>query len=175
MLVEVKNNFFILGYIHHLYCSKIGTINLEFTDHYLSESRNEGKPMKMRRFWHNLLIQESLQAYSLTLPLLGFKSTWYEINCTSRDMNEKGNNFIFYNNHICLQQAFLVHCTWCLHSVGSCSYPSTRSACTHTVALPAAAWAEGWRVVYPQIYSPYSLWMIDLSLTLIWICPSHIH
>ena len=31
----------------------------------------------------------------LTLPLLGFECTWYEIK--SRDMNEKGKEFIFYN------------------------------------------------------------------------------
>ena len=63
----------------------------------------EGKPTRMRRlcrmrrlwrFGHNLLIQ-GLRAYALTLPLLGFKCTWYKIN--SRDMNEKGKDFIFYN------------------------------------------------------------------------------
>ena len=36
-----------------------------------------------------------LRAYALTLPLLGFECTWYEIK--SRDMNEKGKEFIFYN------------------------------------------------------------------------------
>ena len=46
-------------------------------------------------FGHNLLIQGGLQAYALTLPLLGFKCTWYEIK--SRDMNEKGTDFISYN------------------------------------------------------------------------------
>ena len=68
-------------------------------------------------------------------------------------------------NHICLQQAFMVHCTWCVHSPLSLLPPSARSACTHTVALPAAAWAEGWRGACTQIYSSYSLWMIDLSLS----------
>ena len=59
-----------------------------------------------------------LQAYALTLPILGFKFTWYEIK--SRDMNEKGKEFIFYNKpYICLQQAFMVHCTW--H--GMCTLP----------------------------------------------------
>ena len=48
-----------------------------------------------RRFGHNLLIREGLRAYALTLPLLGFECTWYEIK--SRDMNEKGKEFIFYN------------------------------------------------------------------------------
>ena len=48
-----------------------------------------------RRFGHNLLIRGGLQAYALTLPLLGFECTWYEIK--SRDMNEKGKEFIFYN------------------------------------------------------------------------------
>ena len=36
-----------------------------------------------------------LRPYALTLPLLVFKFTWYETK--SRDMNEKGKNFIFYN------------------------------------------------------------------------------
>ena len=83
-------------------------------------------------FGHNLLIRGGLRAYALTLPLLGVRCTWYEIKF--RDMNEKGKDFIFYN-----KQAFMVHCTWpgCVHSVCPCSYPSARSACTHTVALPA--------------------------------------
>ena len=70
-------------------------------------------------------------------------------------------------NHICLQQAFMVHCTWpgCVHSVSPCSCPSARSACTHTVVLPAAAWSEGWRGVCNQIFSSYSLCMIDISLS----------
>ena len=46
-----------------------------------------------RRFGHNLLIRGDLRAYALTLSLLGFECTWYEIK--SRDMNEKGNDFIF--------------------------------------------------------------------------------
>ena len=50
-----------------------------------------------------------LQAYALTLPLLGLKCTWYEIK--SRDMNEKGKDFIFHNKPLCLQPAFMVHCT----------------------------------------------------------------
>ena len=37
------------------------------------------------------------------------------------------------------------------------SHPSTRSACTHTVALPAAGWEEGWRGACTQMYSSYSL------------------
>ena len=48
-----------------------------------------------RRFGHNLLIRGGLRAYALTLPLLGFECTWYEIK--SKDMNEKGKEFIFYN------------------------------------------------------------------------------
>ena len=48
-----------------------------------------------RRFGHNLLIRGGLQAYALTLPLLVFKCTWYETK--SRDMNEIGKDFIFYN------------------------------------------------------------------------------
>ena len=46
-------------------------------------------------FRHNLIIRAGLQAYALTLPHLGFKCTRYEIK--SRDMNEKGKEFIFYN------------------------------------------------------------------------------
>ena len=48
-----------------------------------------------RRFGHNLLIRGGLRAYALTLPLLGFECTWYEIKST--DMNEKGKEFIFCN------------------------------------------------------------------------------
>ena len=48
-----------------------------------------------RRFGHNLLIRGGLRAYALTLPLLGFECTWYEIKY--RDMNEKGKELIFYN------------------------------------------------------------------------------
>ena len=51
------------------------------------------------RFGHNLLIRGGLRAYALTLPLLEFKCTWYEIK--SRDMNEKGKDFIFYKLKCC--------------------------------------------------------------------------
>ena len=98
-----------------------------------------------QRFGHNLLIRGGLRAYALTIPLLGFECTWTEIK--SRDMNEKGKGLFSITNHICLQQGFMV----------PCSYPSARSACTHTVVLPAAAWAEGWRSACTQIYSSYSL------------------
>ena len=47
------------------------------------------------RLGHNLLIRRGLRAYALTLPLLGFKCTWYQIKF--RDMNEKGKDLIFYN------------------------------------------------------------------------------
>ena len=107
-----------------------------------------------RRFGHNLLIR----AYALTLPLLGFKCTWYEIK--PRDMNEKGKDVISYNKpYMCFHYAFMVHCTWlgCVHSVCPCFCPSVVYACTHTLALPAAAWAEGWRGACIQIYSSYSL------------------
>ena len=44
-------------------------------------------------------------------------------------MNEKGKISFSIINHICLQQAFMVHCTWCVHSVPApCSHPSARSA-----------------------------------------------
>ena len=63
----------------------------------------------------------------------------YEIK--SRDMNEKGKDFIFYNKPYMpsagLDGPLHMVCALC-----PCSHPSTRSACTHTVALPAAAWAE---------------------------------
>ena len=78
-------------------------------------------------------------------------------------MNEKGKEFIFYNkpympsaglhgplHMVCaLLERFLyesiVYCPWIgpLHA--------------HTVALPAAAWAEGCRGACTQIYSSYSL------------------
>ena len=48
-----------------------------------------------RRFGDNLLIRGGLLAYALTLPFLVFKCTWHEIK--SRDMNEKGKDFIFCN------------------------------------------------------------------------------
>ena len=51
--------------------------------------------LRPRRFGHNLLIRGGLRAYTLTLPVLGFECTWYEIK--SRDINEKGKEFIFYN------------------------------------------------------------------------------
>ena len=50
---------------------------------------------RSRRFGHNLLIGLGLRAYALTLSLLGFKCSWYEIKY--RDMNEKVQDFIFYN------------------------------------------------------------------------------
>ena len=43
----------------------------------------------------NLRGRGGLRAYALTIPLLGFECTWTEIK--SRDMNEKGKEFIFYN------------------------------------------------------------------------------
>ena len=104
---------------------------------------SEGKPTRMRRFGHNLLIRGGLRAYALTLSLLGFECTWYEIK--SRDMNEKGKDFIFYYKPY-LPSAGLhgpLHMARCVHSVSPCSYPSARSACTYTVVLPAAAWAGG--------------------------------
>ena len=48
--------------------------------------------LRGRRFGH---IRGGLRAYALTLRLLGFKYTWYEIK--SRDINEKGKDFFFYN------------------------------------------------------------------------------
>ena len=51
--------------------------------------------LRPRTFGYNLLIQGGLRAYALTLPLLGFECTLYEIK--SRDMNEKGKESIFYN------------------------------------------------------------------------------
>ena len=109
-----------------------------------------------RWFWHNLLIRGGLRAYALKLPRLVFKCTWYETK--SRDMNEKGKDFIFYYKLYILQQAFMVHCTWCVYSVPApCSHHSARSAYIHTVALPTAAWAEGCRGACTQMYSSYSL------------------
>ena len=109
-----------------------------------------------RRFGHNLLIRGGLRAYALTLPLLGFECTWYEIK--SRDMNEKGKEFIFYKQTI---YAFSRPSWSIAHGVCTlpcpCSYPSARSACTHTVVLPAAALAKGWRGACSQMYSSYSL------------------
>ena len=94
-----------------------------------------------RRFGHNLLIRGGLRAYALTLALLGFECTWYEIK--SRGMNEKGKEFIFYNKPYAFSRS-----SWSIaHGVCTlpcpCSYPSARSACTHTVVLPAAALAKG--------------------------------
>ena len=50
---------------------------------------------RLRRFGHNLLIRGGLRAYALTISLLGFEWTWYEIK--SKDMNEKGKDSIFYS------------------------------------------------------------------------------
>ena len=52
----------------------------------------EGKPTRMRRL---CLKTSEPAAYALTIPLLGFKCTWYYIK--SGDMNEKGKDFMFYN------------------------------------------------------------------------------
>ena len=121
-----------------------------------------------RRFGHNLLIRVGLRAYTLTLSLLGFKCTHYDIK--SNDMNEKEKDFISSNKsympsaglHGPLHMAMV--CALC---PAPCSYPSARSACTHTVALPAATWVKGWRGACTQLYSSYALWMIDFSLSLI--------
>ena len=106
-----------------------------------------------RRFGHNLLIRGGLRAYALTLPLLGFECTWYEIK--SRDMIEKGKEFIFYNKpHM---PSAGLHGP--LHMVCALSpVPAPTLALdlhTHTVVLPAAAWAEGWRGACTQMYSSY--------------------
>ena len=88
---------------------------------------------RQRRFGHKLLIRGGLRAYALTLPLLGFECTWYEIK--SRDMNEKGKEFIFYNKPY-MPIAGLhgpLHMVCALSPV-PCSYPSARSACTHTAS-----------------------------------------
>ena len=50
-----------------------------------------------RRFGHNLLIRGGLRAYALTLPLLGFECTWYEIK--SRDRIRKERNSFSITNH----------------------------------------------------------------------------
>ena len=116
----------------------------------------EGKPMRKRRFAHNLLIRGGLRAYALTLPLLEFKCTRYEIK--SRDMNEKGKDFIFYNKSYVpsagLHGPLHMVCALC-----PCSDPSARSACSHIVVLPAAAWAEWWRgaCTYSNIFFLFSL------------------
>ena len=51
--------------------------------------------MRPQRFGLNLLIRGGLRAYTLTIRILGFKCTWFEIK--SGDMNEKGKEFMFYN------------------------------------------------------------------------------
>ena len=58
----------------------------------LKTSEAEGRGGLGITLWNLIL---SNYAYALTLPLLGFECTWYEIK--SRDMNEKGKEFIFYN------------------------------------------------------------------------------
>ena len=84
-----------------------------------------------------------LRAYALTLPLLRFKCTSYEIK--SKDMNEKGKDFFPIQQTICMPSAGLHGPLHMVMVCAPCSYFSTRSACTHTGILPAAAWAEGWR------------------------------
>ena len=135
-----------------------------------------------RRFGHNLLIRGGLRAYALTLPLLGFECTWYEIK--SRDMNEKGKEFIFYNKPYMPSAGFHgpLHMVCALSPVPaptlaldlhahtqhspsrSLHYVQTQGGevqglcleIAHTVVLPAA-WAEGWRGACTQMYSSYSL------------------
>ena len=82
----------------------------------------------------------------MTLPLLGFEYTCFEIK--SRDMNENRKDFIFCNKPYMPSEG--LHGP--LHLVMVCA-PSLslllpqRLMCMHTytVELPAAAWAEGWR------------------------------
>ena len=96
------------------------------------------------------LHSRGLRAYALTLPLLGFKCTWYEIK--SRDVNQKGKDFIFiFCNKPNMEGPIMpstglhasLHMAMCVHSICPCFYPSARSACTHKVVLPAAAWGGG--------------------------------
>ena len=61
-------------------------------------------------------------------------------------MIEKGKDFIFYYKPYIMPSAGLhgpLHMARYVHSVSPCSCPRARSACTHTVVLPAAAWAGG--------------------------------
>ena len=71
---------------------------------------------KIQEVMQAYMLRGGLRAYAMTISLLGFECTCYEIK--SRDTNEKG-TFFFITNHICLQQVFMVHCTWpwCVHSV----------------------------------------------------------
>ena len=104
---------------------------------------------------HNLLIRGGLRAYALTISLLGFKWTWYEIK--SKDMNEKGKDFIFCNKSYMLQQAFMVHFTWpwCVHSDPTPTLALDLHA--HTVVLPAAAWAGVEGCMYSNIIFSFPL------------------
>ena len=60
---------------------------------------------RLREFGHTLLVRGGLRAYALALPLLGFKCTWYKIK--SRDMNEKGKDYIFYKKKTYMPSAGL--------------------------------------------------------------------
>ena len=72
-------------------------------------------------------------------------------------MNEKGKEFIFYNKPY-MPSAGLhgpLHMVCALSPVPAPTLALDLHA--HTVVLPAAAWAEGWRGACTQIYSSYSL------------------
>ena len=57
---------------------------------------SEGKPTRMRRLCLKTSKAEGRGGLGITSSSeLGFECTWYEIK--SRDMNEKGKEFIFYN------------------------------------------------------------------------------
>ena len=108
-----------------------------------------------RRFGQNLLIRGGLRAYALTSPLLGFECTWYEIK--SRDMNEKGKEFIFYNKPYMPSPGLHgpLHMVCALFPVPAPTLALDLYA--HTVVLPAAALAKGWRGACSQMYSSHSL------------------
>ena len=99
-----------------------------------------------RRFGHNLLIRGGLRAYALTLPLLGFKCTWYEIK--SGDMNEKGKDFIFYNKPYAFSRP-----SWSIaHGVCTLSLLPAPTLALDLHTHTAAAWVEGWRGVLKCIF-----------------------
>ena len=108
-----------------------------------------------------------LRANAVTISLLGFECTLLEIK--SKDMNEKDKYMSFsITNHI---YAFSRPSWSIAHGYGVCTltllYLSARSACTHTVELPAAD-REG---VEGCMYSNM-IFSFPLSLSQQWIIPT---
>ena len=97
----------------------------------------DGKLLRIRMFGPNLR-----RFTSLYTNLTPFMILIYMVRKKSRDLNEKGNDFIFYNKLHIPSACFIVLAS------GVCTQPGPVSTLTlnlhaHTLLLPTIAWAEG--------------------------------